>query len=382
MRALVFLTVLGLAASTAAGCRGLRIENDRLLCGHGECPYPYQCNVSGRCSLDRDASADATDGNEPHEDGPTVDASDGVDGADGAGADRNGGDGPSNDVADGPIADGPDTDRPGIDTAEVGPDGPVGGTYLLSVTTGGPSGAGMVLSTTAGVAINCGQTCSALVAAGTSVQLVASPAASGSFSAWTGCTSVDTTTCTVVATTATTVMAAFKLKNGVACAQTGDCATGFCVSNVCCATPCTGPCNGSCSTGTCLPLPTRTACGNKTGQGGPGVGSDVSLVCDGLGACKAPTISCPVTGGDVPCDLNTKSCCHISFSLPNAGTLTCTTPSSCATPDEGDNFDGYSCGQGSDCPLNKVCCERRYMDLYDWAICLDSCDPGTDIMLP
>jgi List-Bact-rpt repeat protein len=381
MRALVFVTIVGLTAAIGVGCRGLRIQNDRLLCGpHDACPSPYMCNVHGRCSLDRDASADATDGSDA--DGSNVDASDGSSRTDGPGADHNASDGPSADVADGPIADGLRADGPSADTNEVGHDGPAGGTFLLSVTTGGPSGAGMVLSTTVGVGINCGQTCSALVAAGTSVELVASPAATGSFSAWTGCTSVDTATCTVVISKATTVTATFKLKSGAACAQTGDCATGFCVSNVCCATACAGPCNGSCSTGTCLPQPARTACGTQTGQGGPGVGTDVSLICDGLGACKAPTISCPITGGDVSCDLNTKSCCHISFTLPNAETLTCTAPSSCATPDEGDNFDGYSCGHGSDCPLNKVCCERRYNQLYDWAICLDSCDPGTDILLP
>ena len=385
MRALVIVTILGLAAAIGVGCRGLRIQNDRLLCGpHGECPSPYKCSVNGRCSLDRDAGADAIDGNDA--DGSNVDASDVPTRTDGPGADRDASDGPSLDVADGPSPDGPradgpsaDADGPSADSNEVGHDGPVGGTFLLSVTTSGPSGAGMVLSTTAGVGINCGQTCSALVAAGTSVQLVASPAATGSFSTWTGCTSVDTTSCTVVVTKATTVTAAFKLKSGVACAQAGDCATGFCVSNVCCGTACAAPCN-SCSTGTCVPKPIQTACGI---QNGTATYSYVALVCDGNGTCKAPTITCAADGGNVQCNLGSQSCCGPASSLGQAHILACVSVGSCATPDDGDYFHGYSCSHASDCPLGEQCCYQRPPP-YDssWAGCKPTCDPVNDTVLP
>ncbi len=222
-------------------------------------------------------------------------------------------------------------------------DGSAHGLFLLSVTT---SGSGIVLSTTTGVDINCGQTCSALVPQGTSVQLVATPAAIGSFSSWTGCTSIDAETCTVVVEKTTNVTAMFKLKSGAACAQEGDCATGFCVSNVCCATACAGPCNSSCPTGTCIPQPTRTACGTKTGPGGPGAGTDIALICDGLGVCKAPSFVCPSTSETALCGLDSNICCNLSFSNPAGHNLTCTVPTSCAAADEGDNFHGYSCSSG------------------------------------
>jgi hypothetical protein len=334
MRALAIVSALCVIAMPNFGCRGLQIPDGQLQCGpHGECPSPYTCNTHGRCSLER---------------------------SDGSGD----GDG---DVAPSNIEGGH------LDSATGGP-------FLLSVTTSGPSGTGMVLSTTTGVDINCGATCSALVTQGTIVQLVASPSSTGSFSSWTGCTSVDGTACTAIVTGATTVTATFKLKNGSPCAQTSDCATGFCVANVCCTTACDGPCNSSCSTGSCVRQPARTACGTRPGPSGAGSGSDVALICDGLGNCVAPVIECPPPdlGGGTTCDLGAMACCNLSFNVPNSRQLTCTNATSCGTPDEGDNNHGFSCSRGADCPLSQICCYQGLSSGGFWAICeaLEKCDPN------
>jgi aryl-phospho-beta-D-glucosidase BglC (GH1 family) len=78
-------------------------------------------------------------------------------------------------------------------------------TFALSVTRAG-TGTGTVSSTPAG--INCGATCSANFASGTSVSLTASPASGATFAGWSGaCT--GTGACTVSMTAARSVTATF-----------------------------------------------------------------------------------------------------------------------------------------------------------------------------
>jgi phospholipase C len=75
--------------------------------------------------------------------------------------------------------------------------------FTLTVS---PTGSGTVTSAPAG--INCGTTCSATFPAGTSITLTASPAASNTFSGWSGACS-GTAKCTVVLNADTNVGAAF-----------------------------------------------------------------------------------------------------------------------------------------------------------------------------
>jgi len=77
--------------------------------------------------------------------------------------------------------------------------------FLLNVATAG-TGTGTISSTPSGIA--CGASCSVSYATGTSVTLVAVPAAGSTFTGWTGaCT--GTTTCTVAMTAARNVTATF-----------------------------------------------------------------------------------------------------------------------------------------------------------------------------
>jgi len=76
----------------------------------------------------------------------------------------------------------------------------------LTVALAG-DGAGTVVSSPAG--ISCGVACSTNVAAGTVVQLTASPAAGSLLTGFTGCTSVSGSVCTVTVSAATAVTATF-----------------------------------------------------------------------------------------------------------------------------------------------------------------------------
>ena len=71
-------------------------------------------------------------------------------------------------------------------------------------------GSGSVTSAPSG--IDCGATCSAQFLSDSSVTLTATPAASSTFSGWTGCDAVSGTTCTVNMTTARSATAIFVLK--------------------------------------------------------------------------------------------------------------------------------------------------------------------------
>jgi hypothetical protein len=227
----------------------------------------------------------------------------------------------------------------------------------VSVELKGPLGQGSVLSDTPGVTITCGSTCSALVAYGTQVELVASATSTGAFESWSGCTTTGGTMCIVsVGTSDVTVIATFKSKNGGACGDGNDCDSGFCVNGTCCNSACKGPCNGSCSTGTCNPLPARTACGTIAGPGG--TGSDVVEICDGMGNCKAPTIRCPTGGAVVSCDLSANYCCYESTSSFEESC----NPTACA------GF-GQSCAATADCPTGQYCCEVSLAAGPNWAAC-------------
>jgi hypothetical protein len=78
--------------------------------------------------------------------------------------------------------------------------------YPLTVTKSG-TGSGTVTSAPAG--INCGGTCSASYAAGTSVALTAAPASGTTFTGWNGACSGTTLLCSVVVGAATAVTATF-----------------------------------------------------------------------------------------------------------------------------------------------------------------------------
>jgi mannan endo-1,4-beta-mannosidase len=81
-----------------------------------------------------------------------------------------------------------------------------GTSYTLNVTKAG-TGSGTVTSNTGG--INCGSTCSATYASGTTVTLTATAASGSTFASWSGCTSSSGATCTASMTQARTATATF-----------------------------------------------------------------------------------------------------------------------------------------------------------------------------
>ena len=96
--------------------------------------------------------------------------------------------------------------------------------FTLSVSS---SGSGTITSAPAG--ISCGQTCSAVFSAGTSVTLTATPAANNSFSGWSGACS-GTGACTVTLGSDVSVGAAFAAPTGLSVSVTGP-GTGIVSSN-------------------------------------------------------------------------------------------------------------------------------------------------------
>ena len=142
--------------------------------------------------------------------------------------------------------------------------------FSLTVSS---SGSGTVSSTPAG--INCGTTCSASFAAGSSVTLTATPAAGDSFSGWSGACS-GAGKCTVVLNADTAVGAAFSAPGTVTVSAVGP-GTGT-VTSTPAGINCGQSCSGTFPSGTSVTL-TATAAANSSFAGWSGA-------CTGTAACK------------------------------------------------------------------------------------------------
>ncbi|HKE95592.1 MAG TPA: cellulase family glycosylhydrolase [Povalibacter sp.] len=146
-------------------------------------------------------------------------------------------------------------------------------TFALSVTKAG-SGSGTVTSNTGG--INCGSTCSANIASGTSVTLTASAASGSSFTGWSGACS-GTGTCTVTMSAARAVTATFNTAStfalGVTRAGTGSGTVTSSPSGINCGSTCTA----NYASGTSVTL-SQSAASGSTFAGWSGS-------CTGTGSC-------------------------------------------------------------------------------------------------
>lgn len=101
-----------------------------------------------------------------------------------------------------------------------------------------------------------------------------------------------------------------KLANGQTCSAGTQCASGNCIDNTCCSTPCTGQCE-SCAnpTGTCNPAPAGQPVGGRTPCTGMGV-APCGGYCDGRSrGCIYPTGSCGAGAMCVGEDLQPASSC-------------------------------------------------------------------------
>ncbi len=83
--------------------------------------------------------------------------------------------------------------------------------YALTVLKAGTGG-----GTVTGSSIDCGPTCAAAFASGTTVTLTATAASGSAFASWSGCASVSGATCTVSMTASRTVTATFDTSGGTA----------------------------------------------------------------------------------------------------------------------------------------------------------------------
>lgn len=172
---------------------------------------------------------------------------------------------------------------------------------------------------------------------------------------------------------------------GQSCGGDVECGSGHCASGVCCDQACTGVCKQCSSAGVCqmpaddaacgtITCPTDTTCRdyasaistNRCKALGQCKGSaDCSYVnapsttvceyvhgmaevapvaCDGMGACRSPTVKC---GGDGECAVDHSWCCGGS-----GGGLTCQVNECGGTPKQGP----YLCDEKADCAAGYICC--------------------------
>lgn len=206
--------------------------------------------------------------------------------------------------------------------------------YQLTVAkTGSDAAAGSVTSGDA--LINCGSTCSASYASGSSVVLTAVAGGSGAFSGWTGCTLVTGNVCTVAVTGAASVSASFTAAASYALsvtkAGTGVGTVSSSPSGVSCGSTCTAnyAVNSSVTLGA-----VASPGSNFTGWSGGG--------CSGTGSCVVTmTAAKSVTATFA---LNASCATPVSGTAADKnGTVTASgnTSGSCAMA--GGNSSNYSC---------------------------------------
>lgn len=139
-----------------------------------------------------------------------------------------------------------------------------GQSFTLTVAKAG-TGSGTV--TSGDGTVNCGSTCAKSVTSGTPVTLTATPAASSTFSSWSGCSSASGATCNVTVSAATTVTATFTplaagLGVGLGGSGTGTVTSNDGVIN------CPGTCSSLYPTGTVLTLTATAGSGSTFKQWG------------------------------------------------------------------------------------------------------------------
>jgi hypothetical protein len=132
---------------------------------------------------------------------------------------------------------------------------------------------------------------------------------------------------------------ACKKKSGQSCTATSDCASGFCVGGVCCASACTGACE-TCGTGACVPIT----------KGAPGTPACAPFVCTGASDC--PT-SCANDGDCVASAYCTKG--HVCAPRKAIGAA-CDLFADCASSPCGECtvacVSGFCCDSACDAPCN------------------------------
>ena len=102
-------------------------------------------------------------------------------------------------------------------------------------------------------------------------------------------------------------------KNGQPCITAADCASGYCIDDVCCDSACAGTCMSCRQTGragACAPYAANT---DPQGECGQGTGKCKST-CDGVGACAYPTTdvtcaSCQLCNGSGDCTVHDLDTC-------------------------------------------------------------------------
>ncbi len=175
--------------------------------------------------------------------------------------------------------------------------------YALTVSKGG-MGTGSVVSSPAG--IDCGASCTASYAYGSSVTLTATPATGATFAGWSGACSGTSSTCTVSMTSANAVTATFNSVNYALTVSKAGMGTGTVTSSPA-GVSCGASCTANYAYGTSVTLTVAPAAG-ATFAGWSGACSGTSSTCTvSMTSARAVTASFDV--------LKTTSVANIAMSL-------------------------------------------------------------------
>jgi uncharacterized repeat protein (TIGR02543 family) len=226
--------------------------------------------------------------------------------------------------------------------------GSAGTTYALRVTKlGAAPASGTVTSSVGG--INCGSTCLAPIASGTSVTLTASAQSGHTFAGWGGACSGTASTCAVSMTAVRTVTASFNPN------QAGLSVTADRGSSTASGTVTSSPTGLSCSTPTTGA--TRTCSSNfgfnatVTLTAAPAAGSTFS---GWSGACTGTTATCTVT-------MNAARSVTASFSLaPQSLTVTTSRGSTTASGSVSSNPSGLACSTPTTAGVASSSCSANF----------------------
>lgn len=159
------------------------------------------------------------------------------------------------------------------------------------------------------------------------------------------------------------------LPSGTPCTQAAECASGYCIDAVCCATVC-GPANGATDTTDCAACSVAAgAAVDGTCAATTGNTCDDADACTGLSACQAGTCV-----GSQPVICVALDPCHAPGTC-SAATGLCSNP---AVPDGTGCDDGSACTQSDVCQAG-VCTGQNVVVCPAATVChvVGACDPST-----
>lgn len=209
--------------------------------------------------------------------------------------------------------------------------------YALTVTV---SGSGTVTSSPSG--INCGSSCSASYASGTTLTLTAAPASGATFTGWSGCASASGATCTVTVNALTAVTASFSAGASDTLTVSKAGAGSGTVTSSPSGISCGSTCSSNFTNGTSVTL-TAVADSGSTFTGWSGGCANAGTCTVSVNGSTSVTANFALTGSQV-CTTTISGTAYDTHGTVTASASACsTTGNSCSCTMANGNNSNYSC---------------------------------------